>query len=96
MELFACVTDMQGKGLPLSCLFITTEEDTTPLTKQRALTAWMTAIQSLGIDPWFTMSDKDQCEINALRQHQEDTKRPVGGCRRPLLHSTTRLLPGPT
>ena len=29
-------------------------------------------------------------------QHQEDAKRPVGGCRRPLLHFTTRLLPGPT
>ena len=68
MELFACVADMQGEGLPLSCLFITTEEDTAPLTKQRALTAWMTAIRSLGIDPRFTMSDKGQCEINALRQ----------------------------
>ena len=68
MELFACVADMQGKGLPLSCLFITTEEDTVPLTKQNVLIAWMTAVRSLGINPRFTMSDKDQCEINALRQ----------------------------
>ena len=67
MELFVCVTDMQGKGLPLSCLFITTE-DTAPLTKQSALIAWMTAVCSLGINPRFMMSDKDQCKINALTQ----------------------------
>ena len=68
MELFACIADMQGKGLPLSCLFITTEEDAVPLTKQNTLTAWMTTICSLGIAPRFTMSDKDQCKINMLRQ----------------------------
>ena len=68
MELFACIADMQGKGLPLSCLFITTEEGTVPLTKQNALIAWMTTVHSLGINPRFTMSNKDQCEINTLRQ----------------------------
>ena len=68
MELFACVANMQGEGLPLSCLFITTEGGAAPLTKQKALIAWMMAIRSLGIDPRFTMSDKDQSEINALTQ----------------------------
>ena len=67
MELFAVVADMLGEGLPLGYLFITTEENAAPLTKQNALIAWMKAIRSLGIDPRFTLSDKDQSEINALK-----------------------------
>ncbi len=68
MELFAVVADMLGEGLPLSYLFIMTEENVEPLTKQNTLIAWMKAICSLGIDPQFTLSDKDQSEINALRE----------------------------
>ena len=68
MELFAAVTDMLGKGLPLSYLFIMTEANAAPHTKQRALIAWMEAIRSLRIDPQFTLSNKDQSEINALRE----------------------------
>ena len=59
MELFACITDMLGEGLPLSYLFITTEENTAPLTKQSVLIEWMKAICSLGVVPYFTLSDKD-------------------------------------
>ena len=68
MELFAVITNMLGKGLLLVYLFITTEENTTPLTKQNALIAWMKAIHSLRINPWFTMSNKDPLEINALKE----------------------------
>ena len=68
MELFACVADMDGEGLPLSFLFITTEEKAAPLTRQCALIAWMTALRSHRIDPRFTLSDKDQSEINALKE----------------------------
>ncbi len=68
MELFAVVADMQGEGLPLSYLFVMTEENAVPLTKQSALIAWMKAIHSLGINPQFTLSDKDQLEINALKE----------------------------
>jgi hypothetical protein len=68
MELFACVADMLGEGLPLSYLFISTEAKAAPQTKQNALIAWMEAIRSLGIHPQFTLSDKDQAEINALRE----------------------------
>ena len=67
MELFAVVADMLGEGLPLSYLFITTEENAAPLTKQSALIEWMKSIRSLGINPRFTLSDKDQSEINALQ-----------------------------
>ena len=67
MELFAVITDMLGRGLPLGYLFITTEENAVPLTKQSTLIEWMKSICSLGINPWFTLSDKDQSEINALQ-----------------------------
>ena len=67
MELFVVIADMLGKGLPLSYLFITTEENAVPLTKQSALIEWMKAICSLRINPQFTLSDKDQLEINALK-----------------------------
>jgi len=67
MELFAGVANMLGKGLPLAYLFISTEVDVAPYTKQTALIAWMGAIRALGIDPEFMLSDKDQSEINALK-----------------------------
>jgi len=74
MELFAVVADMLGEGLPLSYLFITTEENAAPLTKQNTLIVWMNSIRSLGIDPRFTLSDKDQSEINALKEVWPDAK----------------------
>ena len=66
MELFAGVADMLGEGLPLSYLFIATDTKAAPHTTERALIAWMDAIKSHGINPDFTLSDKDQSEINAL------------------------------
>jgi hypothetical protein len=67
MELFAGIANMMGEGLPLSYLFITTERNAVPHTKQAALIAWMSAISSLGINPQFVLSNKDQLEINALK-----------------------------
>jgi len=67
MELFAGVADMLGEGLPLSYLFISTKANAVPHTKQTPLIAWMTAIRALGINPEFTLSDKDQSEINPLK-----------------------------
>ena len=74
MELFVCVTDMQGEGLPLSFLFIATEEKAALLTRQYALIEWMVAVCSCGINPRFTLSDKDQSEINALQEVWPDAK----------------------
>jgi hypothetical protein len=74
MELFAGVADMLGEGLPLTYLFITTDANAAPHTKQRVLIAWMEALSSLGIVPRFTLSDKDQSEINALRQVWPEAK----------------------
>jgi len=67
MELFAGVSDMLGKGLLLSYLFLTIEVNAIPHTKQTVLIEWMRAIRSLGVDPEFVLSDKDQSEINALK-----------------------------
>jgi len=74
MELFVGVANMLGEGLPLAYLFITTEANAVLHTKQKALVAWVQALSSLGIDPRFTLSDKDQTEINALRQVWPEAK----------------------
>ena len=74
MELFAAVSDMLGEGLPLSYLFITTEANAAPYTKQNALIEWMKALRLLGIAPRFTLSDKDQSEINALGEVWPEAK----------------------
>jgi len=74
MELFAGVADMLGKGLPLLYLFIMIEANAAPHTKQTALILWMSAIHSLGIEPQFMLSDKDQSEINALKHSWPQAK----------------------
>ena len=66
MELFGGLADMLGEGLPLSYLFVITEADAPPHTKETVLIHWMSALKACGITPEFTLSDKDQLEINAL------------------------------
>ena len=66
MELFAGLADMLGEGLPLSYLFMVTNAEAPPQTKEKVLVNWMEALKACGITPEFTLSDKDQSEINAL------------------------------
>lgn len=66
MELFGGVADMLGEGLPLSYLFVVTSPEAPPHTKETVLINWMSALKACGITPEFTLSDKDQSEINAL------------------------------
>ena len=66
MELFSGLADMHGEGLPLSYLFVVTNTDVPPHTKETILVNWMEALKARGISPEFTLSDKDQSEINAL------------------------------
>jgi hypothetical protein len=68
MELFAGLADMRGEGLPLSYLFVVTDTGAAPHTKESVLVNWMNALKSQGIRPEFTLSDKDQTEINALNR----------------------------
>jgi hypothetical protein len=66
MELFSGVADICGEGLPFSFLFIDKCAPSTIHAKQRILERWFTALKAKGIDPEFTLSDKDKSEINAL------------------------------
>jgi len=66
MELFGGMADMHGERLPLSYLFVVTDTDAPPHTKEEILVNWMGALKSRGINPEFTLSDKDPLEINAL------------------------------
>ena len=66
MELFAGMADMLGEGLPLSYLFVVTDAEAPPCTKETVLVNWMEALKDHGITPEFILSDKDQSEINAL------------------------------
>lgn len=68
MELFGGMADMLGEGLPLSFLFVVTNADAPSHTKEAVLVGWMEALKSRGINPEFTLSDKDQTEINALNR----------------------------
>jgi len=60
------VADIKGEGLPLSFLFIKKDNTAVEGTKQNVLVKWFQALKVLGIDPEFTLSDKDDAEINAM------------------------------
>ena len=68
MELFTSMANMLSKGLPLSFLFVVTNAEAPPYTKETLLINWMEGLKSHGISPEFTHSDKDQLEINTLNQ----------------------------
>ena len=65
--MFAGVADIHGEGLPLSFLFINKKGKGTEGAKQRVLESWFMELKKLGINPEFTLSDKDDSEINAMR-----------------------------
>ena len=66
MELFGGMADMLGEGLPLSYMFVVTNANAPPHTKETVLVNWMEGLKACGITLEFTLSDKDQSEINAL------------------------------
>ena len=74
MELFAGLADMTGAGLPLSYLFYHHDGSAAPFAKQTTLKRWYQSLQSLSINPQFTLSDKDISERNALRAIWPDAK----------------------
>lgn len=66
IELFAGLADMRGEYVPLSYLFVFTDAGVPAHTEEEVLVNWMAALKSQAITPEFTLSDKDQTEINAL------------------------------
>ena len=57
----------RGSGIPLAYCLIQTSSEAPRGAKQAVLTSFCGLLKSLGIDPDFTLSDKDWSEINALR-----------------------------
>jgi hypothetical protein len=89
-ELFAGVAGMLGEGLPRCYLLITSKANAAPHAKHAALIDWVRAFRALGADPQFTLSDKDQSEINALKYLWPQAKHQL--CLWHLLRSLKRRL----
>ncbi|KIJ52336.1 hypothetical protein M422DRAFT_156450 [Sphaerobolus stellatus SS14] len=66
-EIFAAVGEAKGIGIPLAYLLVSTSKDAHPGAKQKIIESWLTSLKSLGINPEFILTDKDQAEINAVR-----------------------------
>ncbi|EIW53639.1 uncharacterized protein TRAVEDRAFT_99853, partial [Trametes versicolor FP-101664 SS1] len=73
-ELFAAVADANGAGVPLAFLFIQTTKDAAPGAKQAILERFLGHLKALGVDPEFTLTDKDWSEINAMAATWPDAK----------------------
>ena len=55
-----------GSGIPLAFCYVHVDKDAPEGTKQAALEMFLNALKKLGINPFFTLSDKDWSEINAM------------------------------
>ncbi|TCD59764.1 hypothetical protein EIP91_011523, partial [Steccherinum ochraceum] len=66
-EMFSAVAAADGSGVPLAFLMIQTSKDAAQYAKQRVLTSFLGQLKKLGVDPEFTLTDKDWSEINAMR-----------------------------
>ncbi|KIJ43025.1 hypothetical protein M422DRAFT_253819 [Sphaerobolus stellatus SS14] len=61
------VGETKGIGIPLAYLLVSTSKVAHPGAKQKIIESWLTSLKSLGINPEFALTDKDQAEINAMR-----------------------------
>ena len=66
-ELFSVMSGIKGSGIPLAFCYIETTKDAGPGAKQQLLENFLTELRHLGVDPKFTLTDKDVSEINAMR-----------------------------
>ncbi|KAJ2990392.1 hypothetical protein NUW54_g8481 [Trametes sanguinea] len=74
-ELFSAVADANGAGIPLAFLFIHTEKDAnTAGAKQTVLERFLHELKARGVEPEYTLTDKDWSEINAMRSVWPDSK----------------------
>lgn len=73
-ELFAAVADANGFGLPLAFLFIKTTPDAAKGAKQTVLERFLGGLKELGVEPEFTLTDKDWSEIGAMHVTWDDAK----------------------
>lgn len=66
-ELFSAVADAEGSGIPLAFLLMRTSKEAASGAKEAVLKQFLRALKSRGVNPEFTLSDKDWSEINAMR-----------------------------
>lgn len=66
-ELFAAVGGVKGSGVPLAYCFIQTSADADRGAKEVVLKRFCDQLKRRGVDPEYTLSDKDWAEINAMR-----------------------------
>jgi hypothetical protein len=69
-ELFGAVSACEGEGIsvPLAFCFITTSKEASKGAKHRVLRRFLTRLKEHGVNPEYTLSDKDWSEIKALKQ----------------------------
>ena len=60
------MAEVKGSGVPLAFLLISTSKDAAPLAKQTVLEQFLRRLKDKGVNPKFTLSDKDWSEINAM------------------------------
>lgn len=73
-ELFAAVADAEGSGIPLAYLLIKTTKEAASGAKERVLKQFLGHLKKCGVNPEFTLTDKDWSEINAMRSTWPDAK----------------------
>jgi len=66
-ELFGAVADVNGVGVPLLYLLVSTTKQAAKGAKEAILTKWLGSLKCCGIHPEFVLTDKDQSEINAVK-----------------------------
>lgn len=67
-ELFAAVAAAEGSGIPIAFLLIKTSKEAASGAKEAVLTRFLMELKKKGVNPEFTLSDKDWSEINAMRR----------------------------
>ncbi|KIJ29630.1 hypothetical protein M422DRAFT_268973 [Sphaerobolus stellatus SS14] len=74
-ELFAVVADSpHGIGVPLAYLFVSTSKHAAKGAKEAVITSWLSGLKKWGINPEFVLTDKDQSEINAVKNVWPEAK----------------------
>ena len=67
-ELFVAVGECNRAGVPLAYLLIKTTKDAPKYAKEKILVDWLGKLKEQGVNPEFTLSDKDWSEINAMKK----------------------------
>ncbi|GJE99912.1 hypothetical protein PsYK624_161870 [Phanerochaete sordida] len=65
-ELFAAVAGAEGSGIPLAFLMIQSSKEAAEGAKEQLITSFLSQLKARGVNPEYTLSDKDWSEINAM------------------------------